>query len=218
MGMEIWFSVFTHNRFNFVKGFCSKFKLFESKPPQVILCPSRLFHFLRFPFSFALMFHSKQSPPNESCPVFLCHCFFWMPHIWIHRCWPLLISFRSHSFLSNSNSLCFTGNDDAQYNDFEVLFLFVRQCFNPPKFALNAFLKNSSINNNCFPPFFFLQYLFHSPSLTLVFSRHFWTVVVFFLESLFKVSSLKLIVKYRIFFLSCRTAQLLSLCFFNKSS
>lgn len=63
MGMEIWFSVFTHNRFNFVKGFCSKFKLFESKPPQVILCPSRLFHFLRFPFSFALMFYSKQSPP-----------------------------------------------------------------------------------------------------------------------------------------------------------
>lgn len=73
MGMEIWFSVFTHNRFNLVKGFCSKFKLFERASHLEWFFSSLCLKIISFPsLSLFLLFDvpSKQSPPSSNLPPF----------------------------------------------------------------------------------------------------------------------------------------------------
>lgn len=129
---------------------------------QVTSSDSSLFpqdYFISFAFPFPSLWCSI--PNNESCPVFLCHCFFWMPHLWIQidvsHCWflsDLILFFLIRILFPLCD--CFVSWGDAQYNDFEVLFLFVRQCFNPPKFALNTFLlKIRPLIIIVFPFFFF---------------------------------------------------------------
>lgn len=75
-----------------------------------------------------------------------------------------------HFFRDEWNNLCdcFVSRgtmDDAQYY-FEVSFLFVRQCFNPPKFSLSTFLKAKDLSiETIIVVFASLQYFFFSFSI-----------------------------------------------------
>lgn len=238
MGMEIWFSVFTHNRFNLVKGFCSKFKLFESKSPQVILLV--LFvpqdYFISFAFPFPSLWCSIQtilSLPKESCPLFFSAIVSFEPHLWMIVIAIFILFFCFYRILFTLNQLNNVFDISSETNEI----IFMTSLFHGEQWLmLNIILKyrffssdNVLIRQNSHWTHFLkpkicplkiiivfasLQYFFHSPSL-IPYSHHFWTVLSL---NHFSRFPLKVIVKYPIFFPSCQTVQPLSLCFFNKSS
>lgn len=192
MGMEIWFSVFTHNRFNLVKGFCSKFKLFEraSHLEWFFSSSSLCLKIISFPsLSLFLLFDvpSKQSPPSSNLPPFFSSATvsFEPPSmntgtltIFVH----LIPFFPSNSLYPESSNNVFRDffNEMNLCDWFVSRFHFFSTMFQSAKIGH----VSQDLSIKIIIVFASLQYFFfHSPCILVTFEHS-----VFF-ELLFKVSS-----------------------------